>query len=71
MFAPAGTPKAVVDKLNSEIVKVVSDPAFREKYIISRGLVPALNTPEEFARDIKTGRAGAQQVVKESGLPPQ
>ena len=49
LFAPAGTPKAIVDKLNSEIVKVVSDPAFREKYIISRGLVPALNTPEEFA----------------------
>jgi tripartite-type tricarboxylate transporter receptor subunit TctC len=71
LFAPPGTPKVIVDKLNGEIVKVVSDPAFREKNIIARGLVPALNTPEEFARDIKTGRAGAEQVVKESGLPPQ
>jgi tripartite-type tricarboxylate transporter receptor subunit TctC len=71
LFAPAGTPKPIIDKLNSEIVKVVSDPGFREKYIISRGLVPAIDTPEEFARDIKSGRAGAQQVVKESGLPPQ
>jgi tripartite-type tricarboxylate transporter receptor subunit TctC len=71
LFAPAGTPKAIIDRLNGEIVKVVSDPGFREKYIISRGLVPAIDTPEEFARDIKTGRAGAQQVVKESGLPPQ
>jgi hypothetical protein len=33
--------------------------------------VSAIDTPEEFARDIKTGRAGAEQVVKESGLPPQ
>ena len=71
LFAPAGTPKPIIDKLNSEIVKVVSDPGFREKYIISRGLVPAIDTPEEFARDIKTGRDGAEQVVKESGLPPQ
>jgi tripartite-type tricarboxylate transporter receptor subunit TctC len=71
LFAPPGTPKAIVDKLNTEIVKVVSDPAFREKYIISRGLVAATNTPEEFAKDIKTGREGAKQVVKESGLPPQ
>jgi tripartite-type tricarboxylate transporter receptor subunit TctC len=71
LFAPAGTPKPIIDKLNSEIVKVVSDPGFREKYIISRGLVPAIDTPEEFVRDIKTGRAGAEQVVKESGLPPQ
>jgi len=71
LFTPAGTPKAIIDRLNGEIVKVVSDPGFREKYIISRGLVPAIDTPEEFAKDIKTGRAGAEQVVKESGLPPQ
>jgi tripartite-type tricarboxylate transporter receptor subunit TctC len=71
LFAPAGTPKPIVDRLNAEIVKVVSDPAFREKYIISRGLVPAIGTPEEFAKDIKTGRAGAKEVVKESGLEPQ
>jgi tripartite-type tricarboxylate transporter receptor subunit TctC len=71
LFAPAGTPKAIIDRLNGEIVKVVSYPGFREKYIISRGLVPAIDTPEEFAKDIKTGRAGAEQVVKESGLPPQ
>ena len=33
--------------------------------------MPAIDTPEEFAMAIKTGRAGAQQVVKESGLEPQ
>ena len=30
LFAPAGTPKAIVDKLNSEIVRVVSDPDFQQ-----------------------------------------
>jgi tripartite-type tricarboxylate transporter receptor subunit TctC len=71
LFAPAGTPKPIIDKLNSEIVRVVSDPAFKEKYIISRGQVPAINTPEEFAAEIKADRAGARDVVKESGLAPQ
>ncbi len=71
LFAPPGTPKAIVDKLNGEIVKVIADPAFREKNIISRGLVPATGTPEDFAKTIKEGRVGAGQVVKESGLPPQ
>ena len=71
LFAPAGTPKAIIDRLNGEIVKVVSDAAFQEKYIISRGLVSAIDTPEEFARDIAADRAGAKDVVKESGLPPQ
>jgi tripartite-type tricarboxylate transporter receptor subunit TctC len=71
LFAPPGTPKAIVDKLNSEIVKVIADPAFREKNIIARGLVPATGTPEDFAKTIKEGRIGAKDVVKESGLPPQ
>jgi tripartite-type tricarboxylate transporter receptor subunit TctC len=71
LFAPAGTPKAIVDKLNSEIVRVVSDPDFQQKFIISRGLVPAIGTAEDFANAIKTDRSGAKDVVKESGLEPQ
>jgi len=71
LFAPPGTPKAIIDKLNGEIVKVVSDPEFREKYLTSRSLVSAIGTPEEFARAIKVGRVAAKQVVKESGMEPQ
>jgi tripartite-type tricarboxylate transporter receptor subunit TctC len=71
LFAPAGTPKAIVDKLNSEIVRVVSDPDFQQKFIISRALVPAIGTPEDFAKEIKAERAGAKDLVKESGLEPQ
>jgi tripartite-type tricarboxylate transporter receptor subunit TctC len=69
LFAPAGTPKAMIDKLNAEIVRVASDKAFQEKFIISRSLVPALNTPEAFAAEIKAERAVAKDVVKASGLP--
>ncbi|HZL31949.1 MAG TPA: tripartite tricarboxylate transporter substrate binding protein [Pseudolabrys sp.] len=69
LFAPAGTPKAIIDKLNAEIVRVVSDKAFQEKYIIARSLVPALNKPEEFAAEIKAESAVAKDVVKASGLP--
>ena len=71
LFAPPGTPKAIVDKINAEVTRVVKDPAFQEKYIISRGLVPALDTPDEFAKEVVTERAGAKAVVKESGLEPQ
>jgi tripartite-type tricarboxylate transporter receptor subunit TctC len=71
LFAPPGTPKAIVDKINAEVTRVVKDPAFLDKYIISRGLVPALGTPEDFAKEIADGRIGAKAVVKESGLEPQ
>ncbi len=71
LFAPAGTPKAIIDRLNAEVMRVVKDQAFQDKYIISRGQVPAINTPEEFAKEILEDRVAAKDVVKESGLEPQ
>ena len=50
---------------------MVDQPEFRDKYIIARGQVPAINTPEQFAAEIKADREAAKQVVKESGLEPQ
>jgi tripartite-type tricarboxylate transporter receptor subunit TctC len=71
LFAPAGTPRPVIDKINAEVKRVFSDKEFVEKYVISRGQVPAINTPEQFANEIKENREAAKQVVKESGLQPQ
>ncbi len=68
LFAPAGTPKEIVDKLYAEVAKVMGDKDFVDKYIISRGQVPALNTPQEFAAEIAAERATAEAVVKESGM---
>jgi len=44
---------------------------FRERHLTARSLVPAINTPEQFAEQIKQDRATAQQVVKDAGLQPQ
>ena len=71
LFAPSGTPKEIVNRIAAEVTRVVSNAEFRDKYIISRGLVPAINTPEEFAKEIVADRAAAKAVVKESGLEPQ
>jgi tripartite-type tricarboxylate transporter receptor subunit TctC len=71
LFAPPGTPKAVVDKIAGEVTRVFSDKSFVEKYVISRGQVPAINTPAEFAAEIKADRVAAKDVVKASGLEPQ
>lgn len=71
LFTPAGTPKPIVDKLAKEIASIVNDPAFRERHLTARSLVPAVNTPEQFAEEIKKDRVMAQQVVKAAGLTPQ
>ncbi|HET8971891.1 MAG TPA: tripartite tricarboxylate transporter substrate binding protein [Pseudolabrys sp.] len=71
LFAPAGTPRPIIDKIAGEVKRVFADKDFVEKYVISRGQVPAINTPEEFAAEIKADRAAAQQVVKAAGMTPQ
>ena len=71
LFAPAGTPKAIVDKISKDVREIVSNPAFRDKYLTARSLVSAINTPEQFAEDIKRERVVAQKVVKDAGLEPQ
>jgi tripartite-type tricarboxylate transporter receptor subunit TctC len=71
LFMPAGTPKPLVDKVYKEVASIMSDPAFRERHLTARSLVPAVNTPEQFAEEIKKDRVMAQQVVKDAGLEPQ
>ncbi len=71
LFAPPGMPKAAVDKIAAEVTRVFADKDFVEKYVISRGQVPAINTPAQFAAEIKADREAAKDVVKASGLEPQ
>jgi tripartite-type tricarboxylate transporter receptor subunit TctC len=71
LFAPAGTPKAIVDKIAKDVADVVGNPAFRERNLTQRSLVSAVNSPEKFAEEIKRDRATAQKVVKDAGLEPQ
>lgn len=68
LFAPAGTPKEIIDRLSAEVQKIIADPAFRDKHIVSRGLIPAASSPEQFADLIKRDRATAAQVVKDANL---
>jgi tripartite-type tricarboxylate transporter receptor subunit TctC len=71
IFAPAGTPKPIIDKVSKDIGEVVGRPEFRERHLTARSLVPAANTPEQFAADIKRERPIAEKVVKDAGFEPQ
>ncbi len=71
IYAPTGTPKPIIDKLNHAIVKVASSPEFQHKHMISRGLTPVLSSPEQFARELEDDRAEGLAAVKASGLYPE
>jgi len=71
IFTPAGVPKPIIDRLNKEIVAIISDPGFRDRHLTARSLVPAVNTTEQFAEEIKRDRAVAKKVVQDAGFEPQ
>ena len=71
LFAPSGTPKPIIDRLNAEVRRAFEDKEFVDKFVITRGQVPAINSPEEFAKEIVTDRVDANEVVKVSGMEPQ
>src|SRR5476651_1333326 len=48
--APAGTPKAAIQKLHDEIVQIGNDPTFRQKRLVDIGIVPVFDTPEQFGQ---------------------
>ncbi len=70
MFAPAGTPKAIVDKLYKAIAAIGSKPDFQQRFLFSRGLTPAFSPPDRFARELVADRAEGLAAVKASGLYP-
>jgi tripartite-type tricarboxylate transporter receptor subunit TctC len=71
IFAPAGTPRPVVDRVSREIGEIVNKPEFRDRHLTARSLVPASNTPEQFAEEMKRERVVAEKVVKDAGFEPQ
>jgi tripartite-type tricarboxylate transporter receptor subunit TctC len=70
LFAPIGTPKPILDRIYSETRKIVSKPDFQKKFLLGRGLVSVLSSPDEFEKDLVKERQIALQIIKDSGLYP-
>ena len=65
-FAPAGTPKPIIDKLNAELKRALADPDVSSKLSV-QALDPMYMTSEEFTRLVKSDYDRLRQVVKQSG----
>ena len=66
LFAPAKTPKDVINKINSETLKIMKGPEF-QKILADTGSDYVGDTPENFAAFVKAEAAKWSKVVKASG----
>jgi tripartite-type tricarboxylate transporter receptor subunit TctC len=70
MFAPAGTPTPIVDRLNTEINKILTSPDMQKK-LRDAGADVRISSREEFAAFTKAESAKYLQIIKDSGVKPE
>src|SRR6185312_1381580 len=64
LWAPAGTPKDIVAKLNTEVHELDSSPEFQEKYLKRNSWTAIAKTPDEFQKFIEAEQARWSAVVR-------
>ena len=66
LFVPAGTPKEIITKLNTEIIKLMDNPEMRER-LVGLGVESAPGTPEQLATLMREDLVRWGKIVKDSG----
>jgi len=67
VFAPAGTPKAVIDKLSTEIAKIMALPDIKER-LDSLGAEPFISTSDQFASLVRADIARYAKIIKSANI---
>jgi len=70
LFAPAGTPPAIVGKLNAEVTRALSAPDVRSKFL-DLGAVPSPMTVAQFTPWVQNEVTTWTRLVKEAGIEPE
>ena len=70
LFAPAGTPADIQDKLAAEVRKAMQDPGVQDR-IAKTGSIPAAGTPAEFKKFIQSELKNYGEQAKLAGIHPE
>jgi tripartite-type tricarboxylate transporter receptor subunit TctC len=67
VFAPGQTPTVLVQRLNTEINRILAMPEFRQQLLVSDNVATAMS-PADFARQIATESASNARIIKAAGI---
>jgi tripartite-type tricarboxylate transporter receptor subunit TctC len=70
MFAPAGTPQAVIDKIAKDVRTVEQSADVKERFA-TLGAEPMPFTPQEFTKFVQTEIDGSAKVIQAAGIKAQ
>jgi len=63
MFGPPGLPREIVQRLHSDVVRIIDRPESRE-WLLRQGAEPAAGTPEQFAARIRSDLERLGKVIR-------
>ena len=69
-FAPAGTPREIVTRLNAEMRKIIDDPKVKAQ-IANIGFEAFSSTPEELGEFVRAQLAKSAKMIKDAGIEPE
>lgn len=70
LWAPAGTPAAVVEKLNAAVNRIAEQPEVREQFA-KLGIHPAPMSPAQFAKFVRSEIEVYKRIVRQANIQPQ
>lgn len=70
VFAPAGTPREVIQKLNGEINRIIAEPSFDERFLQRASIERKGGSPEEFGAFLKKDHETAGRLMKLTNIKP-
>jgi len=71
LYAPAGTPDAIVRKLNHDFADVLRNKDFAEKNLIQMGLTPVASSPDELRQRIARDVKSVAEFARSAGIKPE
>jgi tripartite-type tricarboxylate transporter receptor subunit TctC len=66
--APAGTPRAIIDTINTAVRRILADPAFREKYLEPEVSESIAGIPEQFSDFLNSESAKWSKVIRNANV---
>jgi tripartite-type tricarboxylate transporter receptor subunit TctC len=70
IFGPANTPRAIVERVNHEVNRIVTDPGVRERFA-QLGFETTGGTPAEFAAVVQAEAAKWSKVIRDANVKPE
>ena len=67
IYAPRNTPRAIVDRVNAEMVRAVNDPVIKDR-LVKLALEPATSTPEQLAAQTRSGYDNIAKIIKAANI---